>query len=131
MCLFAPEVRWGMRQEGAGSQRFLAETLAMHNVDPSRLRVTARANSEREVSSLISMGQADVAPGVRSAATEFGLDFIPIGWEAYDFALYRGVYFRALFRKLLEQLRGPECQRLAQLLGGYDFTDMERLVWSD
>jgi molybdate-binding protein len=77
------------------------------------------------------MGQADVAPGARSAAAEVGLDFIPIGWEAYDFALYRGVYFRALFRKLLEQLRGPECQRLAQLLGGYDFTDMERLVWSD
>lgn len=131
MSLFAPEVRWAMRQEGAGSQRFLAETLAMHNVDPSRLRVTARANSEREAASLISMGQADVAPGARSAATEFGLEFLSIGWEAYDFALYRGVYFRALYRKLMEQLRGPECQRLAQLLGGYDFTDMEHLVWSE
>lgn len=130
-CLFAPEVRWAMRQEGAGSQRFLAETLAMHNIDPSKLRVTVRANSEREVASLIAMGHADVAPGACSAATEFGLEFIPIGWEAYDFALSRGIYFRALFRKLLEHLKGPECQRLAQLLGGYDFTDMERLVWSE
>lgn len=128
--LFAPEVRWAMRQEGAGSQRFLAETLAQHNVDPSRLRVAARANSEREAASLIAMDHADVAPGARGAATEFGLDFLPIGWEAYDLALYRGVYFRSLFQKLLDYLKGPECQRLAQLLGGYDFSDMGQLVWS-
>jgi excisionase family DNA binding protein len=128
--LFVPEVRWAMRQEGAGSQRFLAETLAQHNVDPSKLRVTARANSEREAASLIAMGHADVAPGARGAATEFGLDFLPIGWEAYDLALHRGVYFRALFQKLLDHLKGPECQRLAQLLGGYDFSDMGQLVWS-
>lgn len=128
--LFVPEVRWAMRQEGAGSQRFLAETLAQHNVDPSKLRVTARANSEREAASLIAMGHADVAPGARGAATEFGLDFVSIGWEAYDLALHRGVYFRALFQKLLDHLKGPECQRLAQLLGGYDFADMGLLVWS-
>lgn len=129
--LFVPEVRWAMRQEGAGSQRFLAETLAQHNVDPAKLRVTARANSEREAASLVAMGHADVAPGARGAATEFGLDFVPIGWEAYDLALYRGVYFRALFQKLLDHLKGPESQRLAQLLGGYDFEDMGQLVWSE
>jgi excisionase family DNA binding protein len=128
--LFVPEVRWAMRQEGAGSQRFLAETLAQHSVDPSTLRVTARANSEREAASLVAMGNADVAPGARGAATEFGLDFLPIGWEAYDLALHRGVYFRALFQKLLDHLKGPESQRLAQLLGGYDFEDMGQLVWS-
>jgi putative molybdopterin biosynthesis protein len=129
--LFGPDVRWTMRQEGAGSQRFLAETLAQHNLDPSTLRVTTRAYSEREAASLIAMDQADVAPGARGAATEFGLDFVPIGWEAYDFALYRGIYFRTLFQKLLDHLRGPECQRLAQLLRGYDFRDMGQLVWSE
>ena len=128
--LFVPTVRWAMRQEGAGSQRFLAETLAQHNVDPATLRVTARANSEREAASLIAMGHADVAPGVRAAATEFGLDFVPIGWEAYDLALHRGVYFRTLFQKLLDHLKGAECLRLAHLLGGYDFSDMGQLVWN-
>lgn len=129
--LFAPQVRWAMRQEGAGSQRFLKETFAQHSVDPSNLRVTARAFSEREAASLIAMEHADVAPGVRAAAAEFGLDFLSIGWEAYDFALYRGIYFRTLFQKLLDHLKGPECQRLAQLLGGYDFTDIGQLVWND
>lgn len=129
--LFAPDVRWAMRQEGAGSQQFLKETFAERKIDPSNLRVTTRAYSEREAASAIAMEHADVAPGARSAATEFGLDFISIGWEAYDFALYRDIYFRTLFQKLLEHLSGTECQRLAQLLGGYDFSDTGQLVWSE
>lgn len=129
--LFTPGVRWAMRQEGAGSQRFLSETFARYRVDPSTLRVTARAYSEREAASLIAMEQVDVAPGTRSAATEFGLDFLAIGWEAYDLVSHRGVYFRALFHQLLDHLKGPECQRLAQLLGGYDFSDTGQLIWSE
>lgn len=128
--LMAPEVRWAARQEGAGSQRFLQETLALHRMDPADQRITARAYSERDAAAAVAMGQADVAPGVRGAATEFGLDFQPIGWEAFDLALSRGFFFRTLFRKLLEQLRGAECQRLAQLLGGYDLGELGSLVWS-
>jgi len=128
--LFARETRWAMRQEGAGSQRFLQEILARHDVNPANLHVTARAYSEREAASVIAMDLADVAPGARGAAVEFGLDFLPIGWEAFDFALPRGVYFRNLFQRLLEHLRSPECQHVAQRLGGYDFTDTGQLVWS-
>jgi len=129
--LFLREVRWAVRQEGAGTQRFLKEILAQHGVDPSTLHVTSRAGSEREAASLIAMGQADVAPGIRGAATEFGLDFYPIGWEAYDFALYRSVYFRTLFQKLMDFLRSDKGQHLAKLLGGYDLGDCGLLIWSE
>lgn len=125
------EHRWAMRQEGAGSQRFLRDTLARHGVDPSRLRVTARAYSEREAAALIAMDHADVAPGARSAAAEFGLEFVPIGWEAYDLVLTRGIYFRTLFQRLLDALRGAECQRWAQLLGGYDFRECGKVLQTD
>lgn len=128
--LFAPRVRWAMRQEGAGSQRFLRETLVHYGVDAATLRVGGRAHSEREAAALVAMDQADVAPGARAAAAEFGLEFVPIGWEAYDLVLHRGIYFRTLFQKLLEQLKGAECQRWARLLGGYDFAESGRLVWS-
>jgi len=128
--LFAPEVRWAMRQEGAGSQRFLREVLAEHGVDPSSLHATARAYSEREAAALVAMDQADVAPGARAAAAEFGLEFLPIGWEAYDLVLRRGVYFRHLFQKLFEQLQAPACRRWAQLLGGYDYRDSGKLIWN-
>jgi putative molybdopterin biosynthesis protein len=128
--LFAPDVRWVARQEGAGSQRFLREIIAEHRLDPARRRTTARAYSERDAASAIATGQADVAPGVRAAAGEFGLDFLPLGWEALDLALPRGIYFRTLFRGLLDTLRGAECQRLAQVFGGYDFADLGNVVWA-
>ena len=129
--LFAREARWVMRQEGAGTHRFLKEILAEHDIDPSTLHVTSRAGSEREAASQIAMGHADVAPGIRGAATEFGLDFFPIGWEAYDLVLYRDIYFRTLFQKLTEFLRSAEGRHIAKLLGGYDLSDCGLLIWSE
>jgi len=128
--LFTQEVRWVARQEGAGSQRFLREIIAEHRLDPADRRTTARAYSERDAASAIATGQADVAPGVRAAAGEFGLEFLPIGWEAFDLALSRGIFFRTLFRSLLDVLRGAECQRLAQVFGGYDFSELGEIVWT-
>lgn len=128
--LFTPEVRWVARQEGAGSQRFLREIVAEHRLDLADRRTTARAYSERDAASAIATGQADVAPGVRAAAGEFGLEFLPIGWEAFDLAMSRGIFFRTLFRGLLDVLRGTECQRLAQVFGGYDFTETGNIVWT-
>ena len=128
--LLLPEVRWAARQEGAGSHRFLQEILAMHQADPADRRITARAYSERDAAAAVAMGQADVAPGIRAAAAEFGLEFHPIGWEAFDLALSRGMFFRTLFRRLLDELRGAECQRLARLFGGYDTSELGSLVWS-
>ncbi len=127
--LFSPEKRWSARQEGAGSQRFLQEIITRHGVNPAARRITARAYSERDAASQVAMGQADVATGIRAAATEFGLDFLPIGWEAFDMTMHRGVFFRTLFQKLLEQLRGGEVQSLARMLGGYDLAECGNLVW--
>ena len=127
---FHPPVRWIERQEGAGSQRFLRELIARHDLDPADRRITGRASTEREAASLIAMGQAEVGPGVRAAATEFGLDFVPIGWEAFDVALHRGIFFRNLFQQLLEHLRGSDCRRSANMLGGYDLAELGTLVWT-
>jgi len=128
--LFQREVRWVERQEGAGSQRFLRELISQHDLDPANRRITGRASTEREAASLIAMGQAEVGPGVRAAAAEFGLDFVPIGWEAFDLALHRGIFFRNLFQQLLDYLRSSDCRRQANMLGGYDLAELGTLVWT-
>jgi len=128
--LFQRGVRWVGRQEGAGSQRFLRELISRHDLDPADRRITGRASTEREAASLIAMGQAEVGPGVRAVATEFGLDFVPIGWEAFDLALHRGIFFRRLFQRLLDYLRGNECRRQANMLGGYDLAELGNLIWT-
>jgi putative molybdopterin biosynthesis protein len=128
--LFQRGVRWVERQEGAGSQRFLRELVSRHDLDPADRRITGRASTEREAASVIAMGQAEVGPGVRAVANEFGLDFVPIGWEAFDLALHRGIFFRRLFQRLLDYLRGDECRRQANMLGGYDLAELGNLVWT-
>jgi putative molybdopterin biosynthesis protein len=127
--LFSRDMRWVMRQEGAGSHRFLQEIVTRHGLDPAARLASSRAYSERDAASSIAMGYADVGIGVRAAATEFGLDFVPIGWEAFDFAMHRGMFFRTLFQKLLDYLRSAECRHLAQKFGGYDFSQTGNLVW--
>ena len=128
--LFRGNVRWVERQEGAGSQRFLRELLSIHDLDPADRRITGRASSEREAASLIAIGNAEVGPGIRASAGEFGLDFLPIGWEAFDLALHRGIFFRSLFQRLLDYLRSSDCQRQATMLGGYDLSELGTLVWT-
>jgi molybdate-binding protein len=128
--LLAANYRWVLRQEGAGSQRFLEETLSLHNTAFSELNVCERAYSEREAAALIAMCQADISPGIRGGSAEFGLDFISIGWEAFDLAVYRDVYFRALFQRFVKQLESPYIQSLAEALGGYDLRELGELVES-
>jgi putative molybdopterin biosynthesis protein len=130
--LLRGDLRFALRQEGSGSQRFLQELMARYKLEPVKLqeRAVAVALSEREAASWLAMDEADVAPGTHGSAREFGLAFVPVGWEAFDLALYRGVYFRKLFQQLLEALAGPESRALASRLGGYDFSELGRVVWA-
>ena len=129
--LFDSRYRWAMRQTGAGAQRFLLEMLSRHNLNASDLQQATTALSEREAAAAIATGQADVAPGARSAATEFGLGFVPTGWESFDLALPRGIWFRRLFQDLIARLKSDDCRRLADRLSGYDLREAGELVWGD
>ena len=128
--LLASKYRWVLRQSGAGSQRFLDEALARHNATLSKLNKVASARSEREAAAAIVMDEADIAPGCHAAATEAGLAFVSTGWEAFDFVLYRSIFFRTLFQKLLDNLKALDTQAVAVKLDGYEFTDLGKLIWS-
>lgn len=129
--LFQSGVRWVMRPDATGADRHLNELCVKHDFDPAKLRVVRTVESEREAASMLARQQADVAPGSHSIARELGLDFIPLDWEAYDFALDRGVYFRTLFQRFIETLKSEDCQTFAQSLGGYDFQQCGQIIWSD
>lgn len=129
--LFGQEWRWVQRQSGAGSQRFLMEVLGKAGSNVDNLNLTASAHSEHEAASLIVMQAADVAPGPRATATESGLAFISMGWESFDIAMTRGIWFRHLFQDLLKRLQSDQAQRLAVMLQGYDLSGCGQLVWGE
>lgn len=118
--LAQPHVRWVARQAGAGSQHALETQLYHHAIDPSGLHVVATQPTERQAASLLARGLADCAPGVRAAATEFGLEFVPTGWESFDLVLPRSVFFRQLFQEMLAVFRTDRLQEQATALSGYE-----------
>jgi excisionase family DNA binding protein len=129
--LFDRQFRWALRQNGAGAQRYLMEILGKHGLNSSSLKSEHTALSEREAASAIAMDLADVAPGAKAVATEFGLGFISFGWESFDFVLHRQIWFRRLFQDLLGRLCTVQSRELAEELTGYDLTDCGQLLWGD
>jgi excisionase family DNA binding protein len=125
------EYRWALRQSGAGAQRFLMEVLSSYNTSADDLNCVSTALSEREAAAAIAMGQADVAPGARAAASEYGLGFISFGWESFDLALQRSIWFRRLFQDLISRLRSPASHSIAERLTGYDLSEAGNLIWGD
>jgi putative molybdopterin biosynthesis protein len=125
--LAQPQIRWVARQAGAGSQHALETQLYHHGIDPRVLQVVATEPTERQAASLLARSLADCAPGVRAAAAEFGLDFVPLGWESFDLVLPRTVFFRQLFQEMLAIFRADKMQQLASALGGYDLDILGRV----
>lgn len=128
--LMTAAYRWVQRQPGAGAQRFFMEYRRTSGATEP-LNVATTALSEREAATAIVLGLADVAPGARAAAAEAGLGFLPFGVEAFDLALPRNIWFRRLFQELMNRLQSGECRRMAELLGGYDFSESGQLVWGE
>ena len=126
--LATPERRWVLRQSGAGSQHFLQSTFQDRGLKLAALTVADTALTERHAASLVVQGRADCAPGVRSAAAEFGLPFLALGWESFDLVLPQAVYFRRLFQDLLALIGSERGRALAATLGGYDLKPLGQLV---
>jgi excisionase family DNA binding protein len=126
--LVASGVRWAMRQDGAGSQHFLSLALGERGLAVPDAAVAGRALTERHAAAEVAHGRADCAPGVRSAAAEFGLAFLPLGWECFDLVLPKAVYFRHLFQQLLDVLRSAPAGDLAAALAGYDLEPLGRVI---
>lgn len=126
--LVARKLRWAVRQDGAGSQRFLRSALLEHSLPYEGITAVRTALSERQAAALVAQGEADCAPGVRSAAAEFGLAFLPLGWEAFDLVVPRPVYFRTLFQRLLDTLRGETLRGIAASLRGYNLQPLGQVV---
>ncbi len=129
--IFDKKYRWAIRQAGSGSQRFLMEVLSKYHLNTDLLNVTSSALSEREAAASVNLNKSDIATGTRAIANEFGLDFISLGWEVFDFAIPRNIWFRHLFLNLMSRIQSDAGQRVAEELGGYQVINSGKLIWGD
>lgn len=129
--IFDQKYRWTIRQSSSGSQRFLMEILSKHRLNADTLNLTGTSLSEREAAASINLGKTDIAPGTRAIANEFGLEFISLGWEVFDFTIPRNIWFRHLFHNLMNRIKSDTGQRIADELGGYQLSNSGKLIWGE
>lgn len=114
-------VRYVNRQPGSGTRVLCDRLLQENGID--KYRVDGYRNEEfthTAVAALIGAGNADAGLGVRSAAKMYGLDFIPVKNEEYDFLIAREHINSPQVRAFLEILRSEEFAERLERLGGYE-----------
>ncbi len=118
--LTRPEIRFVNRQRGAGTRILLDHQLETLGIDPDAIQGYDRVvATHMAVSAAVASGTADVGLGVMSAALALNLEFLPIGWERYDFALRGDLLSSNLLAPLFGILRDSTFREKVLSLGGY------------
>jgi len=113
-------VRFVNRQRGSGSRVEFDALLAGAGIDPAA--ITGYANEETThlaVAALIAGGRADAGYGIKAAAAECALDFLPLLTERYYFACRREALAEAPLRDFAALLRTGEPREVLGRLPGY------------
>jgi len=104
--LARPGLRFVNRQRGAGTRAWFDRLLRERGLKPSEI-----AGYEREefthlaVAASVAAGLADAGFGLRAAAVQLDLGFVPIGTERYFVAGARRLRAQPAVRSLLQELR--------------------------
>lgn len=117
-------IRYVNRQKGSGTRILLDYLLRKNGLDGEKLYGYNREEfTHMNVAAIIASGNADAGMGIYSAASSFGLDFIPVCEEQYDFIA--PVEFSGLdkIRHLVEVLKSDEFRERLVKAGGYRILD--------
>lgn len=74
-------------------------------------------------------GKADAGPAIKPVASLLGLDFLPLRWERYDLLVTKVRFFDKGVQAFMSMLQGPEFQRLAAGIDGYDVGMSGKMVF--
>jgi molybdate-binding protein/DNA-binding XRE family transcriptional regulator len=127
--LAQPKLRLVNRERGSGSRALLDLLLRQAGVPPGRVRGYQNlAAGHLPAAYLVALGEADCCVATPSAARAFGLDFVPLRAERFDFAIRREFLDLPAVRSLLDILQRAALRRKLQSLAGYDTSQTGRTV---
>ena len=110
------------RQRGAGTRIFFDYLLNKEDIDPVDINgYTREAVTHMAVAAAVQSGSADAGMGIASAANALNLDFIPLGEEEYDFAVFSDTLKQRELILFIEILKSREFhQKLSELSRPYN-----------
>ncbi len=122
-----PRVRFVNREAGSGSRALLDRLLRKASLKGTQIEGYAReAHGHLAVAYLVKCGEADCCLATRSAAQSFGLDFVPLQSERYDFVMPRAALAMPAIERLIELLQRSMLRKKLEVLAGYDTRETGR-----
>lgn len=124
------DIRLINREKGAGSRVLLDENLKLLGLYGSAIPGYDNENqSHLALASAVGRGDADVAVGTEKIARQVdNVDFVPLKRERYDLVVKTEHLERPEVRTLLDILRSEKFRNEFQTIGGYDLSDIGRVM---
>ena len=128
--LAKPGIVLANREKGAGSRVLLDEHLRILGIDPETIEgYGGEIRSHIAVASAVARGRADVAVGSEKIARQVeGVDFVPLQSERYDLVIRKADFESKPIQAMMAILESGIMKDEFAGLGGYDTSDMGRIV---
>ncbi len=118
------------RQRGAGTRQLLDYELKKRDMSPKQLNGYEReVNTHLAVAVTVKTDDADAGLGIYSAAAQMKLDFVPIGYESYDFLIRRESYADSRVQQLIAVLQSEVFKTELEAIGGYALESPGRIIF--
>lgn len=128
-----PDVTIVNREPGSGVRVLLDEKLRVYGIRP--LEVSGYdhvVNSHLEAAVAVNRGEADVALGSEKHSLSVeGIDFLFVQNESYDLIIRKEDFEKELYQKMVSVIRSEDYRKEVEGLGGYDTTDMGKIIYRD
>ncbi len=125
------DVRMINREKGAGSRVLLDENLKLLGLYGSQVVGYEDENqSHLAVASAVGRGEADVAVGTEKIARQVeNIDFVPMKRERYDLVVKTERINTPEIKTMFEILHSSKFQNEFKNIGGYDTSDMGKIIY--
>jgi molybdate transport repressor ModE-like protein len=121
--------RFANRERGSGTRIIFDLLLARDGIEPSAIAGAENIEfTHAAVAAYIASGRADVGLAIEAAASQFGLDFIPILTERYCLMFPESAADSPHLRGLLEILQSGEYRHAVHAIPGYSEAETGRVT---
>ncbi len=118
------------RQAGSGTRLLTDKCLKDFGIDTTSVKGYDKTEfTHMAVASAVKSGVADAGIGIYAASVALDLDFIPVARERYDIVVPRGYEEDEKVKAFLHIIDVDEFRAAVVKLGGYDLTDMGKVMY--
>lgn len=125
------DIRFINRQQGSGTRVLIDYTFERLGIRSEDIAgYDDEVYTHFDVGLSILSGEADVGMATGAVAKLLGLQFMPVTWENFDMALDQSTFFKKELQAFITVLNSIGFRKRIEKLGGYDFTDSGKVLYS-